>query len=60
MGGAGGRGPHISEPLLPMGRKKPLRGRPKFEPEGKHFISGKPLTGGGPEFDKFYLFLGVE
>jgi hypothetical protein len=38
---------HISEPLWPSGNKKALDVEcplPKFEPEGKHFISGKPFT----------------
>ena len=41
-------------------RKKPItRAAQALEPEGKHFVSGKPSRG-QPEFDSFYLILGIE
>ena len=55
-----GRGPHISEPLWSSGKKKALDvGGPSSSLKGSILFLESPSSG-RPEFDTFYLFLGVE
>jgi hypothetical protein len=44
----------------PVERKKPLTWEAQVQPCREAFFFWKALHAGGPSFDRFYLFLGIE